>query len=81
MFCFFYLHILGYRFLGKKLRLRANACNPKIIPIVAEIGILSTLFKLPEFKVSSSPGEFHPQALTDPDVTVSRHPALIIPSQ
>jgi tripartite-type tricarboxylate transporter receptor subunit TctC len=31
---------------------------------------------LPE--VSSSPGEFHPQALTDPDVTVSRHPALII---
>jgi hypothetical protein len=27
---------------------------------------------------SSSPGEFHPQALTDPDVTVSRHPALII---
>ncbi len=29
---------------------------------------------------SSSPGEFHPQALTDPDVTVSRHPALITPS-
>ena len=27
---------------------------------------------------SSSPGEFHPQTLTDPDVTVSRHPALII---
>jgi hypothetical protein len=26
---------------------------------------------------SSSPGEFHPQALTDPDVTVSRHPARI----
>ena len=26
----------------------------------------------------SSPGEFHPQALTDPDVTVSRHPARII---
>jgi len=26
----------------------------------------------------SSPGEFHPQALTDPDVTVSRHPAPII---
>ena len=30
------------------------------------------------FGESSSPGEFHPQALTDPDVTVSRHPALII---
>ena len=33
-----------------------------------------------EIAKSSSPGEFHPQALTDPDVTVSRHPALIIPS-
>jgi hypothetical protein len=32
------------------------------------------------FVESSSPGEFHPQALTDPDVTVSRHPALIIQS-
>ena len=31
--------------------------------------------------MSSSPGEFHPQALTETDVTVSRHPALIIPSQ
>ena len=31
----------------------------------------------PDFEESSSPGEFHPQALTDPDVTVSRHPALI----
>jgi len=30
---------------------------------------------------SSSPGEFHPQALREPDVTASRHPALIIPSQ
>jgi hypothetical protein len=29
---------------------------------------------------SSGPGEFHPQALTDPDVNVSAHPALIIPS-
>jgi len=27
---------------------------------------------------SSSAGEFHPHALTDPDVTVSRHPALIV---
>ena len=32
----------------------------------------------PDLEESSSPGEFHPQALTDPDVTVSRHPALII---
>ncbi len=29
---------------------------------------------------SSSLGEFHPQALTEPDVTVSRHPAPIIQS-
>src|SRR5512135_1138221 len=26
---------------------------------------------------SSSPGEFHPQALTEPDVRLSPHPALI----
>ena len=32
----------------------------------------------PQFTSPSSPGEFHPQALTDPDVTVSRHPARII---
>ena len=27
---------------------------------------------------SGGAGEFHPHAPTDPDVTVSRHPALII---
>jgi len=26
---------------------------------------------------SNSPGEFHPQALTEPDVSLSTHPALI----
>jgi hypothetical protein len=31
-----------------------------------------------KFNAPSSPGEFHPQALKDPDVTVSRHPAHII---
>jgi len=30
---------------------------------------------------SSSAGEFHPHALTEPDVTVSHHPALIIRPQ
>ena len=30
---------------------------------------------------SSSAGEFHPHALTEPDVTVSRHPALIVQLQ
>jgi hypothetical protein len=29
---------------------------------------------------SSSAGESHPYALTDPDVNLSTHPALIIPS-
>src|SRR5512135_2930806 len=29
---------------------------------------------------SSSPGEFHPQALSDPDGRLSPHPALMIPS-
>ena len=32
------------------------------------------------FVESSSPGEFHPQALMEPDVTVSRHPARITPT-
>lgn len=30
---------------------------------------------------SSSPGEFHPQALTEPDGNLSAHPALIVQSQ
>jgi len=30
------------------------------------------------FNESSSAGEFHPQALTDPDVNLSIHPALIV---
>src|SRR5215472_12901583 len=29
---------------------------------------------------SSRPGESHPQALTDPDMNVSAHPALIVQS-
>ena len=29
-------------------------------------------------KESSSPGESHPQALTDPDVSLSAHPAPIV---
>jgi hypothetical protein len=30
---------------------------------------------------SSSPGESHPQALTEPDVNLSTHPALIVQSR
>ena len=42
---------------------------------------ISKPFNSPQTQRPSSPGEFHPQALTEPDVTVSRHPALIIPPQ
>jgi hypothetical protein len=34
-----------------------------------------TILKVNE---SSSPGEFHPQALPEPDVNLSIHPALIV---
>jgi len=32
------------------------------------------------WRTSSSPGEFHPQALTEPDGSLSTHPALMIQS-
>jgi hypothetical protein len=44
---------------------------------VEHIICIKIILKFPRLLTSSSPGEFHPQALTDPDVTVSRHPALI----
>jgi len=31
-----------------------------------------------EFHMVSSPGEFHPQALSEPDLRLSPHPAPII---
>jgi hypothetical protein len=49
-------------------------CPVKIAPTSRYWGPYSRI------EESSSPGEFHPQALTDPDVNVSAHPALIIPS-
>ena len=36
------------------------------------------VFDAERLQESSSPGEFHPQALTEPDVNVSAHPALIV---
>ena len=44
-------------------------------------GRCSTLivdFDLPGAEESSRPGESHPQALTDPDMNVSAHPALTV---
>ena len=37
-------------------------------------------FQLEAKHKSSRPGELHPQALTDPDLNVSAHPALIVQS-
>ena len=46
--------------------------------LIADMIRITINLKPPYFPTeSSSPGEFHLQALTDPDVTVSRHPALI----
>ena len=39
---------------------------------------ISLHFGFAMYQSSSRPGEFHPQALTDPDVSVSTHPALIV---
>jgi len=36
------------------------------------------VFQLEPDDKSSSPGESHPQALTEPDVNLSAHPALIV---
>ena len=42
---------------------------------------ITIIFDFSNIPASSSPGEFHPQALTETDVNLSIHPALIIPSQ
>jgi hypothetical protein len=31
--------------------------------------------RLPSTRMPSGPGEFHPEPLTEPDLTLSRHPA------
>src|SRR5262249_25705469 len=43
-------------------------------------GLGLSLGAVAEDHESSSPGEFHPQALTDPDVRLAPHPALMIQS-
>src|ERR1019366_3794792 len=43
-----------------------------MVSVTATIAVGSVM------EVSSRPGEFHPQALTDPDMNVSAHPALIV---
>jgi hypothetical protein len=52
--------------------------NNKLKSLITPITLQPKLILIVE--ESSSPGEFHPQALTDPDVNVSAHPALIIQS-
>jgi hypothetical protein len=41
----------------------------------------SFYFAAKTYYKSSSPGELHPQALTEPDGNLSAHPALIVQSQ
>ena len=41
------------------------------------VDMLSLIFS-DKTQESSSPGESHPQALTDPDVSLSAHPAPIV---
>ena len=66
--------------------------NPRFLRMKLQSKLLQTMlqFEPESFGVrfllepndkSSSPGEFHPQALTEPDVNVSAHPALIVQSQ
>ena len=42
---------------------------------------LGIVFVAGPYHESSSPGESHPQALTEPDVNLSAHPAPIVQSQ
>jgi hypothetical protein len=44
-------------------------------------GRLRLLLTTTQDHKSSSPGESHPQALTEPDVNLSAHPAPIVQSQ
>ena len=42
---------------------------------------LGSSWRLRKDRTPSSPGKSHPQALTEPDVSLSAHPALIVQSQ
>jgi hypothetical protein len=57
-------------------------CAAEIIvnyPLLGKIeGVLNDIIIVNIGEKSGGAGEFHPHAPTDPDVTVSRHPALII---
>jgi len=50
-------------------------CSSSHVPRYNE---LAPIFRQNGVDESSRPGESHPQALTDPDVNVSAHPALTV---
>ena len=56
-------------------KLDAAIGHPEMKMFLAEIVAARTY---PEIEQSSRPGESHPQALTDPDMNVSAHPALTV---
>ena len=61
-----------FRFLLSQLKMEA----PKAVG-EQRLKASSIRFSVKRTDESSSPGEFHPQALTEPDGNLSAHPALI----
>jgi len=53
-----------------KVNKACHVKNLRFADIIVYIKILSTLLGLPKLPQSSSPGEFHPQALTETDVNL-----------
>src|SRR6266849_2417365 len=50
----------------------------EFITLLGGAGVVWPQGHLSELQVPSRPGEFHPEPLTDPDLTLSRHPARAI---
>ena len=63
---------------------RAPSCPARLEliypPAGSSNGAKRTQLFIQQTEKSSGPGEFHPQALSDPDVRLSPHPALMIQS-
>ena len=57
------------RIAGFKMLLKGGTVIPQ------DQNSITIIRSLPHGHVPSRPGEFHPEPLTDPDLTLSRHPA------
>ena len=62
---------------------RRSRCASTIVPcrIVMPLGLMRALTVSKKSSAPGSPGELPPEAPTDPDVTLSRHPAPVIQPQ